>query len=116
MIWEVLFDDEFLEEFQSFPAEAREAIAAKSLLIRQFGPHLPRPHSDTLKGSRYSNMKELRLGLLNQAWRVAYAFDPQRRAILLVAGNKQGADEKLFYRELIRRADARFAKYEAQNR
>jgi hypothetical protein len=41
-------------------------------------------------------------------WRIAFAFDPERRAILLVAGNKSGASQRQFYRELIRKADQRF--------
>jgi hypothetical protein len=41
-------------------------------------------------------------------WRVAFAFDPKRKAILLVAGDKSGGSERRFYRELIRQADDRF--------
>jgi hypothetical protein len=53
-------------------------------------------------------MKELRFTLPDGAWRVAFAFDPCRSAILLVAGNKSGMNERRFYRHLIRTADARF--------
>jgi len=53
-------------------------------------------------------MKELRFKTLEGVWRVAFAFDPHRRAILLVCGNKSGGSEKRFYRELIRNADKRF--------
>ncbi len=54
-------------------------------------------------------MKELRLSLSGGEWRVAFAFDPARRAILLVGGSKSGVNERRFYRDLIRVADARFA-------
>jgi hypothetical protein len=53
-------------------------------------------------------MKELRLSAAGGEWRVAFAFDPKRRAILLVAGDKSGGSEKRFYRELIGKADRRF--------
>ena len=63
---------------------------------------------DALKGSRISNLKELRFSADGGIWRVAFAFDPKRRAILLVAGDKSGGSQKRFYRELIRKADERF--------
>jgi hypothetical protein len=70
---------------------------------------MKRPASDTLNGSRFSNMKELRFHADNGVWRIAYAFDPTRKAILLVAGDKSGVSQKRFYQTLIRTADARFA-------
>jgi hypothetical protein len=63
---------------------------------------------DTLKGSRHSNMKELRFSAADGEWRVAFAFDTKRKAILLVAADKSGISEKRFYRELIHKADDRF--------
>jgi hypothetical protein len=68
-----------------------------------------RPATDTLAGSRFKNMKELRFDAANGVWRVAYAFDPERMAILLVAGDKAGISQRRFYRGLIRKADERFA-------
>ena len=53
-------------------------------------------------------MKELRFSADDGEWRVAFAFDPKRKAILLVAGDKSGGSERRFYRELIRQADDRF--------
>jgi hypothetical protein len=69
---------------------------------------LGRPRVDTLKGFSHANMKELRFSAADGEWRVAFAFDPKRKAILLVAGDKSGGCEKRFYRELIRKADERF--------
>lgn len=63
---------------------------------------------DTLNGSRHKNMKELRFAAADGEWRVAFAFDPKRKAILLVAGDKSGGSEKRFYRQLIAKADERF--------
>jgi hypothetical protein len=59
-------------------------------------------------------MKELRFSAAHGVWRVAFAFDPSRRAILLVAGDKAGVGEKRFYRDLIRKAGTRFNVHLAQ--
>ena len=66
------------------------------------------PALTPLAGSRYTNMKELRFRGAGGEWRVAFAFDMNRAAILLAAGNKSGVSQKRFYRGLIRKADRRF--------
>lgn len=66
---------------------------------------------DTLNDSKYANMKELRFKADGGAWRVAFAFDPQRDAILLVAGDKSGVSEKKFYKRLIDKADKRYKEH-----
>ena len=71
-------------------------------------PQLGRPHADTLKGSRHANLKELRADTSAKVLRIAFAFDPTRTAILLVAGDKSGVSGKRFYRELIKKADNRY--------
>lgn len=86
----------------------RVEILALSLVLEQFGPQLGRPRVDRLKGFRHANMKELRFSATDGEWRVALAFDPKRKAILLVAGDKSGGSQQRFYRELIRKADVRF--------
>ena len=58
----------------------------RSRLLREFGPQLGRPRVDTLNGSRHANMKEMRFRAADGEWRLAFAFDPARNAILLVAG------------------------------
>jgi hypothetical protein len=85
-------------------------------LLEREGPQLGRPHADTLKGSRHTNMKELRCTARDGAWRIGYAFDPSRTAILLAAGNKSGGSEKRFYRQLIAKADERFDRHLAQGK
>jgi hypothetical protein len=106
--WAVEMADEFEPEFDALHEDVRMEILALSLILEQFGPRLGRPRVDTLNGSRHANMKELRFGAADGEWRVAFAFDPKRRAILLVAGDKSGGSGKRFYRELIRKADERF--------
>lgn len=108
MEWDVQFDPAFAAETKGFDRAVQLEIAALAGLLRQFGPQLRRPHCDTLKGSKHANMKELRFALPDGAWRIAFGFDPLRRAILLVGGNKSGISERQFYRDLIRVADGRF--------
>lgn len=67
-------------------------------LLERFGPALGRPQVDTLKGSAHANVKELRFRAEAGVWRVAFAFDPRRMALLLVAGDKSGVSEKRFTR------------------
>jgi hypothetical protein len=106
--WAVEMADEFEPEFQALHEDVRTEILALAIVLEQFGPQLGRPRVDTLKGSRHANMKELRFGAADGEWRVAFAFDRRRVAILLVAGDKSGGSQKRFYRELIRKADERF--------
>jgi len=109
MSWRVLVNDEFEREFAVLPAEVQEEIAALVRLLSQHGPDLKRQHCDTLKGSRHANMKELRFRAANGVWRVAFAFDSTRQAVLLAVGDKSGTSERRFYKSLIRLADQRFA-------
>ena len=106
--WPVLFHDVFDSEFNELSEAVQEELLAEAKLLELLGPALGRPRVDTLKGSRHTNMKELRFDADDGVWRVAFAFDPKRRAVLLAAGDKSGGGEKRFYRRLIRTADARF--------
>ena len=90
MEWTVLLADEFEPEFLELPEDVQDETLALTRLLQQFGPNLGRPRVDTLKDSRHGNMKELRFDAADGVWRVAFAFDPKRRAILLVAGDKSG--------------------------
>lgn len=109
MVWDVAFHDEFITEFRAFEPSVQDGLLAVAKLLADYGPQLGRPHADTLKGSRHANMKELRFEGADGEWRAAFAFDTQRRAILLVAGDKSGGSQKRFYRQLIAKADARFS-------
>ncbi len=111
MAWVVSFFDEFEEEFATFSDAVQDALLARAGLLEREGPQLGRPHADTLKGSKHGQMKELRFRADDGVWRVAFAFDPNRQAILLVAGDKSGGSEKCFYRRLIAKADARFDRH-----
>lgn len=108
MAWKVAFGDAFDAEFDVLPQAVQDELLASAKLLGAFGPALGRPHADTLSGSRFANMKELRFSADGGVWRVAFAFDPAREAILLVAGDKSGGSETRFYRTLIARADSRY--------
>ena len=118
MHWSVLFHAGFLDEYREFAPSVQDEIAAMAELLSTVGPSLKRPHADTLKGSSFANMKELRFDADNGVWRLAYVFDPERKAILLVAGDKSGVSSKRFYKALIVKADTRFASHldELKNR
>jgi hypothetical protein len=109
--WEVIFHDEFAPEFRGFSKEIQDALFSLLIKLRRFGPQLGRDDVDTLNGSRYPNMKELRFSVADEEWRVAFAFDPKRKGILLVGGSKSGVTQRRFYRNLIRLADERFERH-----
>ena len=111
MEWEVQFHAAFEAEVLAFEREVRIALIAATRLLSDYGPQLGRPHADTLKGSKHANMKELRFEAADGEWRAAFAFDPERRAIVLVAGDKSGGSQKRFYRQLIAKADFRFSEH-----
>jgi len=105
----VEFHDAFESEFRALDPAVQEELLAVAKLLGDYGPQLGRPYADTLKGSKHANMKELRFAASGGAWRVAFAFDPGRKAILLVAGGKSGGSERRFYRQLVAKADVRFS-------
>src|SRR5678816_1109665 len=97
--WTVSFHDEFDSEFGALSEAVQDEMLAHARLLEQFGPLLGRPRVDTLKGSRHANMKELRFDAADGVWRVAFAFDPKRKAIPLVTGvNSGGSDMRYYYR------------------
>ncbi len=102
-MWEIEYTDEFGAWWETLDSEVQESIAASVELLRQLGPHLPRPHADTVRGSKHSNMKELRTQHAGRPIRTFFAFDPRRCAILLIGGDKTGDDR--FYERMIRLAD-----------
>jgi len=92
MKWEIEYTDEFERWWNTLSEAEQESIAVSVGLLEILGPNLPRPHSDSVKGSRFKNMKELRTQHAGRPYRTLYAFDPRRTAILLIGGNKTGDD------------------------
>ena len=108
MTWTVIFHEDFDVEFERLLEDVQDGLLAHAGLLSEFGPSLGRPRVDTLKGSKHANMKELRFDAADGVWRFAFAFDPNRQAIVLVGGDKSGVSEKRFYRQLIKKVDDRF--------
>ena len=111
MAWKVETTEEYDAWFLDLAENGQESIRIKVELLAEYGPRLPRPHADTLKGSKLSNLKELRAQTENHVLRVAFVFDEERKAILLIGGDKKGKDEKRFYRNLIKQAENIFRQY-----
>jgi hypothetical protein len=105
-MWTVTTTATFDSWFAKLGEDAQVEIIAKVNLLKLSGPRLGRPHADTLKGSKHANMKELRADTKDEVLRIAFAFDPERAAILLVGGDKSGAGQKWFYKQLLAKADA----------
>lgn len=109
-MWPIKTTDTFDRWFTLLNDTDRASVLAAMLVLRERGPGLPRPYADTLKGSRYSNMKELRIQSRGDPIRAFFAFDPARTGIVLCAGNKVGS-EKRFYEEMLPVADREFTNW-----
>lgn len=111
--WEVSFHDAFDPEFDALPEDVQDELLAVAAAVQELGPAADRPHVGTLINPRHPNMKELRFKANHgaQIWRAAFAFDPDRKAVILVAADKQGIDEKKFYRDLLKKANARLDRH-----
>lgn len=103
MAWEVEYTDEFEVWWEELDEGTQAAIDATVRLLEIKGPHLPFPHSSDVRGSRFGQMRELRIQHKGEPYRVLYAFDPRRTAILLIGGNKGGNDR--WYQEYVPQAD-----------
>jgi len=111
MSWSVDFHPKFKAEYEELSEDVQNELVASLVPLRKYGPALGRPDVDTLNDSHYANMKELRFRADGGVWPVAFAFDPRRNAILLVAGDKSGVSEAKFYKRLIDKADKRYREH-----
>jgi len=105
MAFDVVSTEQFDDWFDTLSVPMQEAVLYSVELLRAQGIHLGRPHADTLKGSQYPNMKELRVRHAGHHLRVLFAFDPTRSAVLLLGGDKTAVGNRI-YERLIRAADA----------
>lgn len=108
-MWTIKTTDTFDHWFTSLNDSDRASVLAALMVLREKGPGLPRPYADTLKGSRFSNMKELRIQSRGEPIRAFFAFDPARTGIVLCAGNKVG--NKGFYDEMLPVADREYTNW-----
>ncbi len=103
MSWEVEFTDEFETWWDDLEEDAQDAIDVSVQLLEAKGPTLGFPHTSDINGSKHGNMRELRIQVGGEPYRVFYAFDPRRTGILLIGGNKVGDDR--FYERMVPIAD-----------
>lgn len=92
MIYDVEYTDEFGGWWSSLTEAEQDSVAYGVRLLETRGPHLPYPYSSGVSRSRHSHMRELRIQHEGRPYRVLYAFDPRRSAILLLGGDKTGDD------------------------
>ncbi|EAO9321697.1 type II toxin-antitoxin system RelE/ParE family toxin [Salmonella enterica] len=110
-MWKVISTELYDQWFDEQDFDLREDMLAAFQILREFGPNLGRPHVDTVKNSDFPNMKELRVQSDGHPVRAFFAFDPERKAVVLCAGDKTGLNEKRFYKEMIKLADAEYRKH-----
>lgn len=112
MDWMILVTDEYEKWFFSLSDAEQVDVQAMVDVLEIKGPNLGRPQADTLKGTKYlKNLKELRISHAGSPYRVFYAFDPKRQALLLCGGRKNGSKDKAFYRKMIPLAEQLFLDY-----
>jgi len=109
MVWSIEYTDEFEAWWNSLDETEQDALRSSIGLLIERGPNLTRPHADSIKASRHSNMKELRTQHQGRPYRTFFAFDPRRTAILLIAGDKTG--DRQFYERMVPQADSLFDDY-----
>ena len=103
MAWDVEFTQEFERWWTDLEEAVQDAIDRAVHLLEARGPTLRFPHSSDIHGSKHGNMRELRVQVSGDPYRIFYAFDPRRAAILLIGGTKAGDDR--FYERMIPIAD-----------
>ena len=114
-MWNVESSDEYDACFLTLDEESKEAVLQRVLLLRQYGPNLPRLYSDVLHGSKkLSNLKELKNKTQKHLLRVAYYFDSARKAFLLTGGDKKGKNQDKLYKDLIAESELIVEKYEKE--
>ncbi len=101
--WSIELTHEYKVWFDSISIAEQDSIVASVEYLRRNGPQTGRPYVDTIKGSKFSNMKELRVTHGRRPIRIFFAFDPRRSAILLIGGDKTG--QSRFYENMIPIAD-----------
>lgn len=102
----------FDEWFENLEEDLQDSIAFSVGVLEQHGYQLGRPHVDTLSGSKMKNLKELRVQYENTPYRILFAFDPEREALLLIGGNK--ASSKRWYEDMIPKAETIFEEHLAE--
>jgi hypothetical protein len=108
-MWEIEYTDEFEVWWNELTENEQISVTAYVSLLEQLGTNLRFPYSSGINNSKYGHLRELRIQHQSDPYRVLYAFDPRRVAILLIGGNKKGDDR--WYEKLIPLADKLYAEH-----
>ncbi len=109
MPWTLVYVPEFVEWLENQQPELRKDIIRLLEILSQAGPILGRPKADTIKGSKFSNLKELRLNHRGMPIRILFIFDAERNGVVLLGGNK--LNDKRWYERNVPIAENRFENY-----
>jgi hypothetical protein len=109
MMWEIEYTDEFEGWWNVLTEEEQVDVAASVGLLEEHGANLKFPYSSGIQGAKHTHMRELRIQHAGKPYRVLYAFDPRRAAILLIGGNKTGNNH--WYEKYVPIADDLYAKH-----
>ena len=112
VVIEVVVTDVFREWYEALISDEQESIFRVVSLLERLGVALGFPYSSAIEGSSHS-LRELRIQHRGRPFRVFYAFDPRRQAVLLIGGDKTGNER--FYTEMIPRAVALLDAYLKEN-
>ncbi len=112
MPWEVEVSDEFKDWYDALREDEWESVNGAVDILAAYGPDLGRPYVDSIRGSRFPNMKELRVQHRGRPYRILFAFDPRRNAYLILGGDKTGNSH--WYLDAIRRADSIYERHLAE--
>ena len=104
-MWHIEYTQEYENWFSDQEEEIKIEINAKAIVLQEFGPNLGRPYVDTIKGSKYKNLKELRIKYKNNVIRILFIFNVKRNCWLIIGGNKKGKNEEDFYSKIIKQAE-----------
>jgi hypothetical protein len=107
--WDVEFSDEFGEWWDGLNTAEQKSVDFTVSLLQELGPTLRMPHSSGVETSRHTHMRELRIQHEGRPYRVLYAFDPRRAAMLLIGADKTGSNR--WYEEYVPLADAIYARH-----
>lgn len=111
MSWNVKMHSDFYVEALALDPEVHLALAQRVARLQEEGPSAGRPGFDSMAGTSFVNLREMRFEAASTVWRIAYAFDPRRKSVLLLAGEKSGGAQKRVQRALVGTAEGRFQSY-----
>jgi len=104
-MWDIEYTKEYEDWFSKQDEENKIIINTKVIILSEFGPKLGRPYVDTIHGSKYPNLKELRIKFKQSVIRILFCFNKSRNCWLIIGGNKKGKNQEDFYKKLIKFAE-----------